>query len=500
MTSETYYEEKRAALPYADERACPRKSIDDIDLENMRTVHIIGVCGTAMASLASLLVQKGFTVTGSDQACYPPMSDVLKDLQVTVLPFDVKNLDQKDLIIVGNMCSPTNVEATHCRDNNIPYFSIGEVISKLFIGDKKSIVVAGTHGKTTTTSIAISTFKHLDLEPAYLVGGVLKEDGKSAQHNAHSKYFIIEGDEYDTAYFDKRPKFLHYKPHVSIITSLELDHIDIYKDFRDYEQAFRFLIEETDAQGVVVACLDDVHVKNLVHSVRADGLGKNIITYGMSEDADVRILEIKTVAEGQEVTIMYEHVQDRFTVHLFGEYNALNATAIYTATTFLGLDMDKVKESFSLFQGAKRRQEVVGVKNDVTVIDDFAHHPTAVLKTLKGIQERFPGHAIKAIFEPRSNSSRAKIFESEYINAFGSATQVYISTPPMKKDGFNPDDFMDVQYVAEQITAKGIPCTSYASADEIVAAIGPDIKPGDILVVMSNGDFDGIHNKLLNIL
>ncbi len=500
MTPEAYYIEKRNALPYAEERGKDRQSINEIDLKDMRTVHIVGVCGTAMASLASLLIQKGFIVSGSDQACYPPMSNVLKDLQVEVLPFDIKNLANKDLIIIGNMCAPTNIEATFCRDNNIPYFSIGEVVSRLFIADKKSIVVAGTHGKTTTTSIAISTFKHLDLEPAYLVGGVMKEDGKSAVHNAHSKYFIIEGDEYDTAYFDKKPKFLHYKPYISIITSLELDHIDIYKDFHDYEQAFRFLIESTNPAGAVIACIDDVRVKHLVHSIKADGIGKNIITYGYDVDADICVRGINTIEQGQQVAIEYEHIQDVFTINLFGEYNAMNATAIYAVTRFLNFDTDKVKEAFGSFQGAKRRQEVIGVKNNVTVIDDFAHHPTAVTKTLLGIKERFPGHVIKAIFEPRSNSSRAKIFEEEYINAFASAHQVYISTPPMKKEGFNPDDFMNVQYVAEKITTKGIPCRAFSSADEIIAHIKLDINPGDILVVMSNGDFDGIQQKLLNIL
>ncbi|MES2623256.1 MAG: Mur ligase family protein [Patescibacteria group bacterium] len=497
MTSELYYEAKRNALPYAAERGHNRTSIEDIDIEHMKTAHIIGVCGTAMASLASLLIERGMTVSGSDQACYPPMSTVLEDLHVQVLPFDVKNIEGKDLIIVGNMCSPVNVEAAYCRDNNIPYFSLGEIIGKLCIGDKKSIVVAGTHGKTTTTSVAISAFKYASLNPAYLVGGVMKEDGKSAHYNPDSKYFIIEGDEYDTAYFDKRPKFLHYKPYVTIITSLELDHIDIYKDFADYEQAFKYLIEATHKDGVVIACVDDNNVKILVEKMK--DTGAHIITYGKDFDADMKIVAIETVTEGQKVTVEYKGKQDTFTTHMFGEYNALNTVAIYTAATFLNLDIEKIKESFTTFEGVKRRQEIYGVKNNVTIIDDFAHHPTAVFKTLKGLRERFPTSNIRAIFEPRTNTSRAKIFEEEYAHAFSFTNQVYISTPK-KKDGYNSDEFMDVEYVAKTISEQGIPCKAFSDADEIVAYIKNEIQSGDILVVMSNGDFHGIHAKLLNIL
>lgn len=497
MTPESYYIAKRDALPYSNERGYARVSIDSIEIESVKTAHIIGVCGTAMASLARLLIEKGIAVTGSDQACYPPMSGVLQDLGIIALPFDIQNIENKDLIIVGNMCSPVNIEAAYCRDNAIPYFSLGEVLGAMCIGNKKSIVIAGTHGKTTTTSIAISALTHAGYNPSYLVGGVMKESGKSAHYESDSEFFIIEGDEYDTAYFDKRPKFLHYRPFVTVITSLELDHIDIYKDFEDYEQAFKFLIEATDPKGVVIACIDDVHVKKLVEKMK--GADVQILTYGKDSEADMKVLEIETTKEGQQVTCLYQNQTESFSIRLFGEYNALNSVAVYAAAIFLNLSIEKVKESFASFEGVKRRQEIYGIKNNITIIDDFAHHPTAVSKTLKGLRERFPNSNIRAIFEPRSNSSRAKIFEEEYAHAFSDANQVYISTPK-RKEGYNAEEFMDVAYVAKTIEAQGIPCHSFFDADEIVAFIKNEVHPGDILVVMSNGDFNGIHQKLLNIL
>ncbi len=493
MTPQQYYTQKASKLAYAAERLAQRKNINEIDFSKIKNIHIIGICGTLMASIASLLIKKGFIVTGSDKACYAPMSDILKELNIETLPFDIKNLENKDLYIIGNVCAPNNIEAAHLREEKKPYFSVGEIINHFFIEDKTSIVIAGTHGKTTTTSLAISTVENA----SYLVGGVVKEKNNSSFYDKTSKYFIIEGDEYDTAYFDKRPKFLHYKPNITVITSIELDHIDIYNDLEDYKQAFKYLIEET--KDCIIACIDDENVKVLIKEYQEKYKDiKKIITYGFSDNADIKIEKIINDKEGQEIYLKYNSKKDDFKINMFGEYNALNAVAIYAVQRFLNLDINNFKTKIQNFQGAKRRQEVFAIKNNITIIDDFAHHPTAVYKTLKGMRERFSDKNIIAIFEPRSNSSRAKMFENEYIESFDFANKVYISSPTEKKEGYNPENFIDIKYIENEINKKGIYCKALHNADEIIDEIKGKLKEGDILVVMSNGDFDNIHNKLLN--
>jgi UDP-N-acetylmuramate: L-alanyl-gamma-D-glutamyl-meso-diaminopimelate ligase len=428
------------------------------------------------------------------------MSGVIERLGITTNIFNTENCKDVDMVIIANMCMPDNIEATYCRENNIPYFSVGEVIEYLCMDNKQGIVIAGTHGKTTTTGLAITMMNKLAVNPdesvSYLVGGVIRETGKSAEYVPQSQYFVIEGDEYDTAYFDKAPKFLHYKPHISVITSVELDHIELYKDINDYDNAFKFLIDETDDHGVIFACSDDIGVRRIIDQISTD---KNIITYGRDNAADMMITDIQTDTSGQTISFVYQGQQYQFHVPLFGEYNAYNALAVYGIGLYVGKTADQLQNVFAGYDGMKRRQEVFGEKNNITVIDDFAHHPTAVEKTLKGLRERFGDRRIIAIFEPRSNTSRSKMFEEDYVGAFTDADMVYISVPPVKKVGFNPDAFMDIEIVSNNIRNTGKDVYNLSSADEIVQHLKDTIKPGDVLVVMSNGDFDGIHQKLLDV-
>ncbi len=501
INAQHYYEHKRTSLPNAELRSQTRTPFSEIDPSLIKTIHITAVCGTAMASLADLLIKKGFTVTGSDSAYYPPMSDVIKNLGIEMRLFDIKNVIDADIVVIGNMCPPSNIEASYCRENNIRYFSVGEVLSALCIEDKKSIVMTGTHGKTTTTGLAIAMLEKLARTlpeyPSYLVGGAIKQTGKSAVYRKESEFFIIEGDEYDTAYFDKAPKFLHYKPFYAVITSIELDHIDIYKDITDYEQAFLFLIEEVHDDGVIFACIDTAGVQNLLEKVSTH---KKIITYGKNSNAAIHITSIITTETGQEITYQLNGATHHFILPMFGEYNALNATAVHAIGLQVGFNPESLSHAFDSYGGMKRRQEIYGEKNGITVIDDFAHHPTAVAKTLKGLRERFGERRIVAIFEPRSNTSRAKMYEEEYAHAFSNADIVYISTPPVKIAGYNPSDFMDIEYVSNIIKEQGKIVYATENAAAILEIIKPTLKSGDVLVVMSNGSFDGIHQKLLDLI
>jgi UDP-N-acetylmuramate: L-alanyl-gamma-D-glutamyl-meso-diaminopimelate ligase len=499
---ELYYLPERAREYFSrkiEKQSNPELRIFDrnttFDLDSVKRVHITGICGTATASLAKLLVDQGITVTGSDLACYPPMSTVLSDMNISVQPYDIEHVKDADLVITANMSSPTNVEAAYCRDHHITNLSMSEAIREFAIRDKKSIVVAGTHGKTTTTGIAIHVLEQLGLHPSFLVGGVQQSSGESALYNSESNYFVIEGDEYDTAYFDKSPKFLHYKPFYTIITSIELDHIDIYADFEDYMNSFRFLIEATDPNGTIVMCVDDAGVQKLYDEYKDD---KRIITYGTGNNAIMTLKNITTTSDGESAEL-YKNNEKVATLALpmFGAYNILNALAVYTVVTTIGTTSEETVNAFKNFKGMKRRQEIFGEKNGITVIDDFAHHPTAVNKTLLGIKERFSGHRIVALFEPRSNSSRSKQFEEEYMHSFDAADIIVFSTP-QQKEGYNPEEFMDIDLVVKSLQDQGKEVYGVGHADEAINVLGPIVRPDDIIVVMSNGSFDGIHQKLLN--
>lgn len=487
----------------------------------IKKVHITGVCGKATSSLAGLFAEEGYEVSGSDTGCYPPASDLIERLNIKFYEgFSEDNVKDKDLTIVANMFGPdSNPEVSYVRENNLPQLSMSEAIAEFFIKDKTSIVICGTHGKTTTTGLCAHVFLNAGRNPGFLVGGVAVPTSNGITETSfsagikdkdgtlpESKHFIIEGDEYDTAYFDKAPKFLHYKPKVVVVTSLEFDHADIYSDFDEYKKSFVFLAEEVapvTEGGLLVLNCDSDEVRNLAGHTKA-----NVLYYGFGDTNDVTAKDVVVDAKGQSFTLVYKGDSlGEMNIQLFGKYNLANTLAVIAVSLHQGLSFDEIKNGLATFNGMRRRQEIRAVVNGITVIDDFAHHPTAVRETLGGIREHFPSNRIFAIFEPRSNTSRKKMFEQDYGNAFSKVDGLVLSMPELRHND-NPADFIDGNVVVETATQIGISTALnkdfYAvcvkNGHEAIEKIAAKAMPGDVLVIMSNGSFDGIHEKLISVL
>jgi UDP-N-acetylmuramate: L-alanyl-gamma-D-glutamyl-meso-diaminopimelate ligase len=488
--------------------------------------------------LAGLFAEEGFSVSGSDIGCYPPASDLIERLNIKFYEgFSEDNVKDKDLTIVANMFGPDNVEGKYVRENNLPQLSMPEAIREFFIKDKTSIVICGTHGKTTTTGLCAHVFLMAGLNPGFLVGGVAVPTENGIQETSFSagskssdksdktalaiskslpnniaKHFIIEGDEYDTAYFDKAPKFLHYKPTTAVVTSLEFDHADIYADFEEYKKSFIFLAQEvTDAAqgGLLVLNGDSAEVRTLAPFTKA-----SVLYYGFEKNNDVVATDILPDDKGQSFTLIYKGIDmGRVFVRLFGKYNLANALAVITVALHEGVTIEQIQNGLSTFNGMKRRQEIRAVVNGVTIIDDFAHHPTAVRETLGGIRDHFPNNRVFAIFEPRSNTSRKKMFEADYGHAFSQVDGLILSMPALRAND-NPADFIDGNViVSEASKASNMPnlkannnaqkdfyAVCVANGHEAIEKIAARAKPSDVLVIMSNGSFDGIHEKLIAVL
>ncbi len=486
-----YYEKKLNSFLDREERILKQEGLN---LDGVKNVHISAACGKAMASVAGLFIDSGYKVTGSDTVCYPPMSNVLEDIGLEYSDFDKKNIDNKDLVVIGNVCSPSFEEPKYARENNITQISGAEAVGEIFMRNKKTIVCAGTHGKTTTTSMAVEVFRRFHSEPGFLIGGVLESDGKSYSiGDKESRHFIIEGDEYDTAYFDKAPKFLHYKPSISIITSVEFDHADIYKDIDEYRKAFEFLAQETKDKILIWDRVENI--EQLVCETESE-----VLRYGFNESSDIYINNIKQTKEGQMYDLsMKEEKYESIFLPMSGKHNVLNSAAVFAAAILEGLDEKSIKDSFSNFKGVKKRQEIIFENEDVVIIDDFAHHPTAVDFTLRGLREKYPENRLVAIFEPRSSTSRKKIFEDLYKESFAVSDLVYIKEPPFKENDSN-SDFFDVKELASELNQRdGIESFSFDGVDSIVKDYLERSKKGDVVVFMSNGNFDGIGEKLKKV-
>jgi UDP-N-acetylmuramate: L-alanyl-gamma-D-glutamyl-meso-diaminopimelate ligase len=498
--AEEYYLNKIKKFADADQRIFVRPEfIKKNPLRQLadggKKIHISGICGTATGSLAGLLKDAGYEVSGSDSGCYPPISDMLDNLKISYSQtFNTDNLKDKDLIIMGNAVRPDNIEAVFARENNLPTLSLPEALKTFFIDGKKSLVVAGTHGKTTTTGLLAHVFSSSQKDPSFLVGGVMQGSGKSF-HLGKGNHFIIEGDEYDTAYFDKSPKFLHYDPSVAIVTSLEFDHADIYSSMDEYRKAFEFLVQEVKGGGKLFICGDDAEARSLANTASC-----KVRLYGLKDDNDITAENIRLASDGQTFDLVADGkiVRDCF-VPLSGRHNLLNTLAVCGVALSEDISPSDLKNALRGFQGMKRRQEVVGEIGGITVLDDFAHHPTAVKETIHGIKERYPNRRVVAVFEPRSNTSRRKIFEKAYGEAFDEANVVYISNPPLRHND-NKDDFLDISKVVDGIRSKKVDAFAFSNADEILNVMKDSLWTGDVVLIMSNGSFDGIHQKLLSIL
>lgn len=461
-------------------------------MSGMERVHLIGICGTAMASLAGMLQQRGLQVTGSDAAAYPPMAGFLAALKIPVAqPYSETNLAPRpDFVVVGNAISRGNPELEYTLDQRIPLRSLPQVLAEYFLRDREPVVVAGTHGKTTTTSMLAWMFQVAGREPSLLVGGIA-ENFKSSFALGKGKQFILEGDEYDSAFFDKGPKFLHYMPDAAILTSVEFDHADIYSDLEAVKTAFSRLVNLLPRRGRIVAWDGDANVEDCVTRAFCP-----VERYGFSERADWRITDLRFAGERTTWRLLRKgELWAELEFSLAGEYNVLNATAAAAMAAGYGIEAAVVTRALQSFQSVKRRLEVKAVVNGVTILDDFAHHPTAIAGTLKALRIRYPGSRLWAIFEPRSNTLRRKVFEQDLIRSLALADQVVIA------DVFRPEAIpegqrLSVTAVVEGIGRAGKPARVLADADAIVATVAPELRSGDVVAILSNGGFGGIYEKL----
>lgn len=463
----------------------------------IQDVYLIGICGTGMGSLAGLFKEAGYEVKGADEAAWPPMSTRLREMGILFHEgYDTTHLQPPpSLVITGNACTPTHPEAAYARENGLVQQSFPEALAHFFLTQKRSLVVAGTHGKTTTTGILAHTFLHAGRDPGYLIGGVMTNTGTSYRVGKGA-HFVVEGDEYDSAYFDKRPKFLHYRPTSAIVTSMEYDHADIYDSWDMYREAFQQFAGIVDPTGTLALCGDAAAVRDLASFSKA-----RVQFYGLQDEGyHVTATDIRPVEGGQFFTpiVLGERLPEMF-FPMSGKHNLSNALGVLTIALAEGLTHAEISAAFASFRGLKRRQEVRGIERNVVVVDDFAHHPTAVEATIAAIREHWPNRRVVAVFEPRSNSSRRKVFEEAYAKAFDRAHHVFISAPPLRHND-DPNNFMDVNYVTQQISRTGIPAEHYPSADQLLPNLVGVVKSGDVVLIMSNGGFGGIHNKLLDAI
>lgn len=463
--------------------------------------HLIGICGTAMASLAGMLQARGYKVTGSDQNVYPPMSTQLEELGIEIMTgYKAENTDlPRDVTVVGNTIMRGNPELEEVLNRKLVYRSQAEVVREEFIRGRRSMVVSGTHGKTTTTSIAAWVCEVGGLDPTFLVGGVVQNFGQSFRVT-DSDYFVIEGDEYDTAFFDKKPKFMSYLPEIAIVNNIEFDHADIYKDLDAIKWQFSRLMNLVPGNGRLICGVDSPVVVEVLDQMKGK-LFTTVETFGVGPDAKWQAREISLDADKTRFSVYCDgQPWGEFATHMIGDFNVRNCLAVIIAADAWGISKDKIQEAFDTFKSVKRRMEVRGVERGVTVIDDFAHHPTAVDETLRALRQRYADNRLIAVFEPRSRSSRLSIFEDRYKDAFVHADQVIIAGVFNLEDAKTYGDVMNVQRLVANIGATGKPAETLPDADAIIESLRPELKDGDVVAIMSNGGFGGIHEKLLDVL
>jgi UDP-N-acetylmuramate: L-alanyl-gamma-D-glutamyl-meso-diaminopimelate ligase len=461
-----------------------------------KRVHLIAVCGVAMAALAGMLKRRGFDVSGSDENVYPPMSTLLERLGIAIRPgFRPENLaDRPDVVVVGNRVSRDNPEVQAMLAAGLPYVSLPQALSQLFLRDRRSLVVAGTHGKTTSTALLAWALEVAGCDPSVMVGGDALDFGGNYKLG-DGPFFVIEGDEYDTAFFDKGPKFLHYRPSAVLLTAVEFDHADIYRDLDHVQQAFRRLLEILPA-GAPLAVASD-----FPHAVEVTG-AHSPVTFGLDEPAMWRAENIRD----DGTYTVFDITRDGQRRHVartpaVGAINARNALGVFVLLHELGIRPERVLEGIESFRGVARRQEIVGEWGGVTLIDDFAHHPTAVAGTIAAMRLRYPQRRLWAIFEPRSNTSRRRIFQREYVTALGAADRVVIGSVFQKQsDAVAGDDLFSPRQLADDLASAGIRATVPGDADAIADEVERESRAGDVVLMMSNGGFGGLRGKLEQVL
>jgi UDP-N-acetylmuramate: L-alanyl-gamma-D-glutamyl-meso-diaminopimelate ligase len=455
-------------------------------------VHLIGICGTAMASIAGMLQQRGFQVTGSDAAVYPPMSEFLAGLGIPVAqPFAIGNLQPRpNLVVVGNAISRGNVELEHVLDQKIPFCSMPQILHDEFLRGKEVLVVAGTHGKTTTTSMLAWIFESAGLQPSFLVGGIAENFGSSFKLGA-GQHFILEGDEYDTAFFDKGPKFMHYFPDAVILTSVEFDHADIYKDLDAVETAFKRLVNLVPQRGRIIGFDSGEGIEHCLARAlcRVERYGARASSHWQVEDLHLEPTRTSwSVLRGGELWAELEFP-------LGGEYNVWNATAAAALGHSYGIPRQQITTALKTFKSVKRRLEVRAVVGGVTIIDDFAHHPTAIAGTLTALRSRYPGARLWAILEPRSNTMRRNVLQNDLAKSLALADEVVVANV-FKSEAIPEAERLDLAALGAAIQKHGRRARIVPTVDGIVQLVAPELRPRDVVAILSNGGFGGIYEKL----
>ena len=464
----------------------------------VRHIHLIGVGGSAMAALAGMLAQRGFRVSGSDNQVYEPTASLLSRLKIEVRAgYDRANLTPaSDLVVVGNVVTRSNPEAVALLNSGLPYVSMPEALRHFFLSSRRVLMVAGTHGKTTSTAMMAQVLNRAGRDPSMLVGGMARNFAGNYRLGDGAD-FVLEGDEYDTAFFDKGPKFLHYRATGAIVTSVEFDHADIYRDLAHVESSFRALADQLDEDRVLAVCADSPHALSATAETRAKRL-----TYGL-DAGTFRTADIRIDAGGARFTITREGAALARDLYLpvGGRMNVANALGVWTLLKEFGLSDRELEEGLASFSGVARRQEIVGEFGEVTLIDDFAHHPTAIRVTIAAIAERFAGRRVIAAFEPRSNSARRAVFQEGFAEAFDRAARVYLAPVYFKEnDPLPPTERLDVAALARAISLRGPAAFACDSVEQIVTSVADEARPGDVVICMSNGPFEQIHARLREAL
>ena len=462
-----------------------------------RHIHLIGICGTAMASLAGLLQLEGHRITGSDKAAYPPMSDLLRSLGIPILePYAEVNLSPApDLVVVGNALSRGNPEIERVLDERIPFTSMAALLREEFLAGRSPLVVAGTHGKTTTTSMLAwiyqtSARENPALEPSFLIGGVAENFDSSFQLRP-TRPFIVEGDEYDTAFFDKGPKFLHYFPDALILTHVEFDHADIYADLDAVKTAFKRLVNLVPRRGLIVAYDGSENVTECVSHAFC-----RVERYGFSDAAHWHVRNLRHVDGQTQWTLDRDGVAwGEFKMHLAGEHNVLNATAAAALAAGQGIPKESIAAALATFKSVKRRLEVRDQIDGITLIEDFAHHPTAIRETLRALRAVYPQARLWAVLEPRSNTLRRKVLAPDLIASLRLADRVVLAGV-YQQERIPEAERLHPEEIVRALNDAGTPTELHANADSIVAALAPQLAQGDVVAILSNGGFDGIYLKL----
>jgi UDP-N-acetylmuramate: L-alanyl-gamma-D-glutamyl-meso-diaminopimelate ligase len=464
----------------------------------MTRVHLIGICGTAMATLAAMLKRKGLAVRGSDSGVYPPMSTFLEQEGIPILTgYDAAHItNDLDLVVVGNAVSRGNPEVEEVLDRKIHYCSLPEAVREHFLWGCRSIVVAGTHGKTTTTALAGWLLTHGGLDPSVLVGGIAADlgEGGASYRLGRGRDFVIEGDEYDSAFFDKTAKFLKYLPDIAVIANIEFDHADIYDDLDAVRLAFRRLVALVPRSGLLLLGADNLDAMALAPAARS-----RVESFGLAGGADWLAYDLAPSPAGVTFRVQHRRVAlGTVSIPIAGEHNVKNALAAMAIATEAGLGIDAIREGLAAFGGVKRRLETVGTASGVTILDDFAHHPTAVRETLAAVRAAHPGARVWAVFEPRSASSCRRVFQAAFAESFASANEVIIAR--VYRSQLPDDDRLSPERLVKELIGAGVNARFIPDVESIVTALAREARDGDIVVIMSNGGFDGIHEKLLAAL